>query len=112
MFYHFSLKVDDVVILLRQINSEWLYGRVLDKEGMFPVNFIDIKVPLSTIDEDYYVTALYEFRPQQMDDLELKPGQRIRIIRKVSDEWLYGESQNGKTGVFPYNFVDRIPKNM
>lgn len=100
-----------MVILIRQINSEWLYGRVLDREGMFPANFIEIKVPLQSALQESYVTALYEFRPQQSGDLELKPGQKVRVIRKVSDEWLYGES-NGNCGVFPYNFVDKIPKNI
>uniref|UniRef100_V5FY66 SH3 domain-containing protein n=1 Tax=Anoplophora glabripennis TaxID=217634 RepID=V5FY66_ANOGL len=101
-----SFQVNDVVILLRRINSEWLYGKVLDKEGMFPANFIDIQVPLS--EDANTVMALYEFNPQMAGDLALKPGQLVKVLRRINNDWLYGEC-NGQTGQFPSNFVDRIP---
>nr|CAH7739176.1 unnamed protein product [Callosobruchus chinensis] len=41
-----SFQVNDVIVLIRKINEEWYYGKVLDKEGMFPANFIDVQVPL------------------------------------------------------------------
>ncbi|KAJ8941251.1 hypothetical protein NQ314_010449 [Rhamnusium bicolor] len=101
-----SFQANDVIILMRYINNEWLYGRVLDKEGMFPANFIDIQVPL--VEHDNTVKALYDFRPQMAGDLQLKPGQLVRVLRKINDDWLYGES-NGHSGQFPSNFVERIP---
>lgn len=103
------LQVNDVVFLIRRVNSEWLYGRVDDKEGIFPANFLDIQVPLPG--EERIVTVLYEFQPQAPGDLHIKPGQLINILKKVSDEWLHGEC-NGKRGDFPANFVDRIPLDL
>lgn len=91
---------------MRRINSEWLYGKVLDKEGMFPANFIDIQVPLA--EDENTVMALHEFNPQMVGDLSLKPGQLVKVLRKINNDWLYGES-NGEMGQFPSNFVDRIP---
>ncbi|XP_044765384.1 uncharacterized protein B0303.7 [Coccinella septempunctata] len=41
-----GLEVDDVVILIRRVNKEWLYGQVNDQEGIFPENFIQIINPL------------------------------------------------------------------
>lgn len=41
-----ALEVNDVVILIRRVNVEWLYGQVEDREGIFPENFIQIMVPL------------------------------------------------------------------
>lgn len=102
-----SLEVNDIVYLLRRINDDWLYGRVVDKEGMFPENFVDIKVPLQE-DEDI-VVALYEYRPEMNGDLALTPGQKIRVLKIISDSWMHGIS-NGLTGQFPSNFVNRIPK--
>lgn len=100
-----------MVFLIRRINSEWLYGKIVGKdgerEGMFPANFIDIKVPLPN--ENNTVTALFEFRPQMAGDLALKPGQQVTVTRIVNSDWLYGTS-NGESGQFPSNFVDRIPK--
>lgn len=112
--YHFPaahsddlpLQVNDIVFLLKRLNSEWFYGRVEDREGMFPASFISIQVPLP--DEDNFVTALYEFNPQVAGDLQLKPGQLIRVTGRLSDDWLIGESE-GHVGQFPSNFVDRVP---
>lgn len=88
--------------LIRRVNKEWLYGKVYDREGIFPESFIQIKVPLPG--ENQIVTVLYEFTPQMAGDLPLKPGQKIRVIKEVSDDWLYGEC-NGLQGQFPKNFV-------
>lgn len=101
-----ALQVNDVVFLLRQVNSEWFYGRVEDREGMFPASFISIQVPLSG--EDNVVVALYEFNPQVAGDLKLRPGQMVHVTGRLSDEWLVGESE-GHVGQFPSNFVDRVP---
>ncbi|XP_050314217.1 uncharacterized protein B0303.7 [Anthonomus grandis grandis] len=100
------LQSGDVVILLSRISEDWLYGRVMEKEGMFPENFVDIQVPLK--EEEDIVTALYDFPAQVAEDLSLKTGDKVKVIRKISDDWLFGEC-NGQKGQFPKNFVNRIP---
>ncbi|CAH1955542.1 unnamed protein product [Acanthoscelides obtectus] len=100
-----SFQANDVIVLIRKINEEWYYGKVLDKEGMFPANFIDVQVPL--VEHNDTVMALYEFEPQMPGDLALKPGQMIKVLKKIDKDWLYG-SCNGNTGQFPANFVDRV----
>lgn len=97
------------MILIRRVNEEWLYGRVDDKEGIFPSSFIEVLVPLP--DDKYYATALYDFKPQMIGDLELKAGCRVKIIKRISDEWVFGES-NGASGQFPANYVDRVPTDI
>ena len=58
------------------MNSEWLYGRVGNRRGMFPANFIRIILPLNSngisghIREENLVTAIYKFAPESWDDLE------------------------------------------
>jgi hypothetical protein len=97
-----ALQANDVVVLIRRVNKEWLYGKVCDKEGIFPESFVQIEVPLPC--EDQIVTALYEFRPQMAGDLLLRPGQKVKVIKEISNEWLYGECE-GQRGQFPRNFV-------
>lgn len=81
----------------------------MNKEGMFPASFIDVQVPLAENGRDNNtVMALYEFSAQMAGDLSLKPGQLVKVISKINEEWLYGES-HGKYGQFPSNFVDRMP---
>lgn len=98
-----------MVVLLRRINEDWLYGKVIDKEGIFPESFIDIQVPFK--EEEAIVTALYDFPSQMPGDLSLKAGQKVRVTKKISQDWLFGQC-DGQTGQFPSNFVNRVPKNL
>ncbi|GMG20575.1 unnamed protein product [Ambrosiozyma monospora] len=51
-----------------------------------------------------YAEALYDYHPQQPDDLELRVGAKVIIQEKMSPSWWRGTS-NGRTGVFPANYV-------
>lgn len=51
-----------------------------------------------------YVEAIYDFTPQQSDDLKISAGDKIQIIDKPSDAWWKG-SVNGRSGMFPSNYV-------
>ena len=55
--------------------------------------------------------VLYDYEPQNSDELQLKVGQIIRIINKEvfnTEGWWEGEL-NGSVGVFPDNFVELLP---
>uniref|UniRef100_A0A8C2FG65 Osteoclast-stimulating factor 1 n=1 Tax=Cyprinus carpio TaxID=7962 RepID=A0A8C2FG65_CYPCA len=51
--------------------------------------------------------VLFEYVPQNEDELELKVGDIIDITEEVEDGWWSG-SMNGKSGLFPSNFVKEI----
>ncbi|XP_018333133.1 SH3 domain-containing protein 19 [Agrilus planipennis] len=104
-----ELEVNDIIVLLKKVNDEWYYGRVGDKEGMFPANFVDVQVPIETNDNN--ATALYEFIPQLPGDLPLYPGKVVTVIGRISKDWLIGESE-GQRGQFPVNFIDKVPSNI
>ena len=58
------------------------------------------------------VKALYDYQPQQSDELALKEGDIIEVTNKVVDgnpnsEWWEGKL-NGKTGHFPKNYVKEL----
>lgn len=61
-------KQDDVIYLIRKINEDWMEGRIGNRQGIFPINFIDIKVPLPGI-PDNIVTAIYPFKGETIEDL-------------------------------------------
>ncbi len=48
-------------------------------------------------------TALYAYTPENQDELELFEGLKIQVTKKDGD-WWEGKA-NGKTGVFPSNYV-------
>ncbi|XP_018558923.1 CD2-associated protein isoform X2 [Lates calcarifer] len=51
--------------------------------------------------------ALFDYQPQNEDELELKIGDIVDIIEEVEEGWWSGNS-NGKSGLFPSNFVKEL----
>lgn len=49
--------------------------------------------------------VMFDYKPENEDELELQNGQSIDFIREVEEGWWEG-AVNGKTGVFPSNFVE------
>ncbi|KAK3543589.1 hypothetical protein QTP70_023919, partial [Hemibagrus guttatus] len=52
--------------------------------------------------------ALYDFSSEKKDELNIKEGDLLDILRKDNSGWWYGEL-NGKRGHFPYNYVEELP---
>ncbi|XP_051526791.1 SH3 and cysteine-rich domain-containing protein 2-like isoform X2 [Myxocyprinus asiaticus] len=51
--------------------------------------------------------ALYKFLPQEQNDLELHPGDRVQVIDDSNEEWWKGKCGD-RVGFFPANFVQRV----
>ncbi|XP_043090032.1 SH3 and cysteine-rich domain-containing protein 2-like [Puntigrus tetrazona] len=51
--------------------------------------------------------ALYKFLPQEQNDLELHPGDRVMVIDDSNEEWWKGKCGD-RVGLFPSNFVQRV----
>ncbi|XP_013863086.1 SH3 and cysteine-rich domain-containing protein 2 [Austrofundulus limnaeus] len=51
--------------------------------------------------------ALYKFLPQEKNDLELQPGDRIQVTDDSNEDWWKGKIRD-KVGYFPANFVQRV----
>ncbi|XP_027024291.1 neutrophil cytosol factor 4 isoform X2 [Tachysurus fulvidraco] len=47
-----SLKMGEVIFLLRRVNADWLEGTVKDRIGIFPKSFVKIIKPLPDSDSD------------------------------------------------------------
>lgn len=54
----------------------------------------------------FTVKALYEYKSDYDDDLTFQPGQVITVTEIEDDEWYLG-NYNGKSGMFPKNFVEK-----
>jgi len=54
----------------------------------------------------FYVKVMYDYDPQGEEELALTEGEVIPVISDAEDPWWEGE-KNGKTGMFPSNFVQR-----
>ncbi|XP_075234987.1 SH3 domain containing ring finger posh [Lycorma delicatula] len=49
--------------------------------------------------------ALYPYKPQKSDELELKRGNVYTVTERCQDGWFKGTNKNQKCGVFPGNYV-------
>ncbi|XP_051042678.1 E3 ubiquitin-protein ligase SH3RF3 [Phodopus roborovskii] len=76
---------------------------VSGEQGMSP----KVQLPLNVY------LALYAYKPQKNDELELRKGEMYRVLEKCQDGWFKGASlKTGVSGVFPGNYVtpvSRIP---
>lgn len=53
--------------------------------------------------------ALYAYRPQNEDELELREGDEVFVMEMCDDGWYVGTSaRTGCFGTFPGNYVNRI----
>ncbi|KAI4895315.1 hypothetical protein NFI96_033907, partial [Prochilodus magdalenae] len=53
--------------------------------------------------------ALYAYKPQKADELELRKGEMYRVTEKCQDGWFKGTSlRSGASGVFPGNYVTPV----
>ena len=54
--------------------------------------------------------VLYDYDPQQSDELKIVEGDVINVIHKQEDDWWQGEL-NGIVGIFPATYVHEIAGN-
>ncbi|NWJ02289.1 SH3R3 ligase, partial [Crypturellus undulatus] len=55
--------------------------------------------------------ALYAYKPQKNDELELRKGEMYRVTEKCQDGWFKGTSlRSGMSGVFPGNYVTPVSR--
>ncbi|XP_037663739.1 E3 ubiquitin-protein ligase SH3RF3 isoform X3 [Choloepus didactylus] len=55
--------------------------------------------------------ALYAYKPQKNDELELRKGEMYRVTEKCQDGWFKGTSlRTGVSGVFPGNYVTPVSR--
>jgi hypothetical protein len=56
---------------------------------------------------DITVTALYDFKASESDELSFFTGEQIKITNQSDEGWWIGTSlQTGKSGMFPANYVE------
>lgn len=57
--------------------------------------------------------ALYAYKPQKTDELELRKGEMYRVTEKCQDGWFKGTSlRTAASGVFPGNYVTPVSRSV
>lgn len=136
-----SFRTNDKIYLLKRLNEEWFLGR--DRrgcEGMFPANYIEVRIALpgdrqptsststttscsgssshnfssnnsSSSINPPKVRILYTFNAETPEDLTIYENEFVTVLHQITAEWLYGESR-GQRGQFPANFIEYVPSNL
>uniref|UniRef100_A0A3Q2YQV5 Osteoclast-stimulating factor 1 n=1 Tax=Hippocampus comes TaxID=109280 RepID=A0A3Q2YQV5_HIPCM len=98
----------------------WMEGDLNGKRGLFPDNFVKVRAGEKTVTamtkqprtrkqllKKRQCKVLFEYQPQNEDELELKVGDILEITEEVEEGWWSGVI-NGKSGLFPSNFVKEV----
>lgn len=99
-----SFKKGEIIFLRKRIDHNWYLGEMKGKEGAFPINHVQIVVPLPMPQ----CRALYDFRmgPNEEEGcLIFKKGSYINVIRRVDQNWAEGRIGDC-IGIFPIAFVE------
>ncbi|KAL7991404.1 hypothetical protein Chor_015660, partial [Crotalus horridus] len=101
-------------IVVSQKDGEWWTGRIGDRSGIFPSNYVkpkdhDTSPPASktgTLNKKpvCQVIAMYDYSANNEDELTFSKGQLINVLNKDDMDWWQGEV-NGIYGLFPSNYV-------
>nr|XP_045224804.1 E3 ubiquitin-protein ligase SH3RF3 isoform X3 [Macaca fascicularis] len=124
---------DEILTVLRRVDENWAEGMLGDKVGIFPLLYVEdasssagstptavpraasvsgeqgtppkVQLPLNVY------LALYAYKPQKSDELELHKGEMYRVLEKCQDGWFKGASlRTGVSGVFPGNYVTPVSR--
>ncbi|XP_044742795.1 uncharacterized protein LOC123305210 isoform X3 [Chrysoperla carnea] len=90
------------------VGGQQPYGSLSRNVSNKPVN-VNQTLHIDTHSEPIPYRAMYKYRPQNEDELELLEGDTVYVLEKCDDGWYVGSSQRtGAFGTFPGNYVERI----
>ncbi|XP_075056387.1 E3 ubiquitin-protein ligase SH3RF3 isoform X3 [Mixophyes fleayi] len=126
---------DEILTVIRRVDDNWAEGMLGDKIGIFPILYVEDSSTFGTaaaagaaspktgtligekgtspkvqLPLNIYL-ALYAYKPQKNDELELRKGEMYRVTEKCQDGWFKGTSlRTGASGVFPGNYVTPVSR--
>uniref|UniRef100_A0A146LS83 Sorbin and SH3 domain-containing protein 2 n=3 Tax=Lygus hesperus TaxID=30085 RepID=A0A146LS83_LYGHE len=76
---------------------------------MSDISMVSQSLHIDTQSDPVPYRVLYNYKPQNDDELELKEGDVVYVMEKCDDGWYVGSlHRNGQFGTFPGNYVERI----
>ncbi|XP_007563859.1 vinexin isoform X6 [Poecilia formosa] len=122
-----SFRKGEVICITRQVDDKWLEGRIsgTNRSGIFPASYVQGAIPSLYAPSNAHVNsqsnpgsimgqrrpykAVYNYKPQNADELELREGDIVQVIEKCDDGWFVGTSERTHAfGTFPGNYVTPV----
>ena len=96
--------MNDIILVVKKYpDSQWIKGQIGEKIGLFPGNFTRPEKQEAAVK----VKALFDYDASEDNELSFKEGNVITIIGDDIEGWSVGEL-NGKKGMFPSNYVEKL----
>ncbi|XP_017786503.1 PREDICTED: SH3 domain-containing kinase-binding protein 1-like [Nicrophorus vespilloides] len=107
-----TIKQGDIIRDVINKQAGWCEGTLKDRKGLFPDNFVKLmhKVTMRSrkdVSRIRKCRVIFSYKQDHEDELSLSVDDVIEIIGEEEEGWWRG-TLNGKTGVFPSNFVEEI----
>ncbi|XP_063700116.1 E3 ubiquitin-protein ligase SH3RF1 [Culicoides brevitarsis] len=99
-----NFKKSDIILLKKKIDQNWYIGELNSRTGSFPINHVQIIVPLPVAQ----CKSLYDFKMKPNEEegcLTFKKGTVINVLRRVDQNWAEGRIDDA-IGIFPISFVE------
>ncbi|XP_071338622.1 vinexin isoform X6 [Trachinotus anak] len=125
-----SFRKGEVISVTRRVDDKWLEGRIsgTSRSGIFPASYVQGAIPNQATPSNAHVNSLrqtqvpnsagstvvkhqpykavYNYKPQNSDELELREGDIVQVMEKCDDGWFVGTSERTRAfGTFPGNYV-------
>ncbi|XP_028293028.1 SH3 domain-containing protein 19 [Gouania willdenowi] len=106
-----SFQQGDSILITQYIDADWGHGRLNNREGMFPLAFVETKSGQHSSNTEQNEAAggesaksLYNFTSDNNEELSLQVGDILTNIETIDEEWFMGDL-GGKRGLFPRSYV-------
>lgn len=102
-----SFQTGDSIAILRNIDAEWLEGKLGEKTGIFPITFVSFPGgdgDAGAAAAGFELVASFDYEGEQDDELSFSKGDVIVAAQTVDSDWFQG-SFDGKQGIFPSAYV-------
>ncbi|XP_059155381.1 intersectin-1-like isoform X4 [Physella acuta] len=122
---------DDVILVKEQQEMKW-FGELNGKNGWFPKAYVkligvapkaglsvddsissqvpalDISSPAASDVQGEYYIAMYSYTSEEAADLNFNEGDMIYVTSTSGDWWSGMLGEQGKSGIFPANYVKKL----
>ncbi|ODQ56699.1 hypothetical protein WICANDRAFT_37070 [Wickerhamomyces anomalus NRRL Y-366-8] len=100
-----TLKTELEFLRDSEVITEGFYNQIVEK---LPHRYQAVPQPTNESSNNAeYVEAIYDYRPQQPEDLEFRAGDKIQVLEHTSPDWWKG-AIGSRSGMFPSNYVKKL----
>ncbi|XP_034043681.1 SH3 domain-containing protein 19, partial [Thalassophryne amazonica] len=104
-----SFQKGDIILVTHHVNTEWSYGRLNGREGIFPRTFVESSTDQLSASQESGCggqrgRALYDFQSNNDEELSLQAGDIITNLESMDTEWFMGDLR-GKRALVPKTYV-------